>query len=264
MTTHLKARLMGGATPYAQLGPATMLRGALVPRYPADDPPNPNPDDDNDDPPGETIAKDIHDRVIQAHEALKRDSRRDRQELRDARAKITELEQELETERSKHDDSTDKAAAVQAAVATERARYDKDVGARDKRIAELEEELNDSAAEAALERALDDHRIKPELRKAAKALLRGEIEVEVEDGQGRQVYMNNLPVADAVKAWAESDEGKAFVLDGNSGGDARGGKGHHTGKNPWKQGQTNLTEQDRIQAKDPALASRLKAEAGVA
>lgn len=262
MTTQLKNRLFGGAAPYAQLGAATMMRGALVPRYPDEAPPGDGGDDD--DTPGETVDKGVHDRVVAAHEALKRDSRRQRQELTEARAKITELEQELETERSKHDDSNDKATAIQAAVQAERTKYDKDIGAKDKRIAELEGELNDTAAEAALERALDDHRIKPELRKAAKALLRGDIEVEADESQGRVVYLNSLPVADAVKAWADSEEGKVFVLDGNSGGGANGGGRKHAGNNPWKQGQENLTEQDRIEAKDPALARRLRAEAGVA
>lgn len=258
----LRNRLMGGSMRFAPMGAHTMIRGPMIPRSPDD---GGGEGGDDDDPPAETVDKAVHDRIVTAHEALKRDSRRDRQELRDARARITELEQELETEKSKHDDGNDKAAAIQAAVQAERTKYDKDVGARDKKIADLEEELNDTAAEAALERALDEHRIKPELRKAAKALLRSDIEVENEEGQGRHVYLNNLPVAEAVKAWAESDEGKAFVLDGNSGGGAGGGKGgHHAGKNPWKQGQENLTEQDRIEAKDPALARRLMAEAGVA
>lgn len=264
MNIHNKARLMASSMRYAPMGAHTMHRGPMIPRSP-DDGGGDGGGADDDDPPGETIAKDVHDRVVAAHEALKRDSRRQRQELTDARARIAELEQELETEKSKHDEGSDKAAAVQAAVQAERTKYDKDIGARDKKIADLETELDDSAADKALDRALDDHRIKPELRKAAKALLRGDIEVEVDETSGRIAYLNSLPVADAVKAWAESDEGKAFVLDGNTGGGAGGGKsGHHAGKNPWKQGQENLTEQDRIEAKDPALARRLMAEAGVA
>lgn len=266
MTTHLKTRLLAGATTYAPLGAITMGRGPIIPRYPDDPPPQDPPQDDPDDEGGETVEKAVYDRIVTAHEALKRDSRRDRQELRDARAKITELEQELETERSKHDDSNDKAAAIQAAVQAERTKYDKDVGERDKRIAALEAELNDTAAEAALERALDEHRIKPELRKAAKAMLRGDIEVEQDEDKGRVVYLNNLPLADAVKAWADSEEGKVFVLDGNSGGGAGGGSRKHVGKNPWKAGSPDfsLTEQDRIAKQDPALAKRLMAEAGAA
>ena len=264
MTTLLKRRLMGGVTPYAQLGAATMLRGALVPRYPDDPPLGADDDDDGDPPGGETIDKAIHDRIVVAHEALKRDSRRDRQELRDARAKIAELEGELETERANADGTTDKATAVQQAVTAEKTKYDRDIGAKDKRISELESELDDKEADAALDKALDEHRVKPEFRRAAKALLRSQIEVEVDEVDGRVAYMNSLPVMDAVKAWSETEEGKAFVLDGNSGGGANGGSRKHNGKNPWKADQLNLTEQDRIQSKDPALAGRLKAEAGVA
>jgi hypothetical protein len=257
----MRTALLGSTSARALFAPLAGMRLMQPAFAPEDDDPGGDPPNDT---PGETIDKAVHDRIVAAHEALKRDSRRDRQELRDARARIADLEQELETERSKHDDGNDKAAAIQAAVQAERTKYDKDVGARDKKIADLEAELNDTAADAALERALDEHRIKPELRRAAKALLRGDIEVEFEEGQGRHVYMNNLPVADAVKAWAESDDGKAFVLDGNSGGGAPGGRQSNSGKNPWKADQRNLTEQDRIEKKDPALASRLKAEAGVA
>lgn len=265
MKTTTKARLYGGsAMLFAPAHTSFMSRGTMIARAPdGDGGAGGDGGGDNDPPGGETVDKKVFDTLSTAHEALKRDSRRQRQELTDARARVAELEGELETERAKGDGSTDKAAAVQQAVQTERARYDKDIGARDKTIAELKAELNDTAAESALERALDEHRIKPELRKAAKALLRSEIEVEADD-TGRHVYINNLPVADAVKAWAEGDEGKAFVLDGNSGGNAPGGKSKHTGKNPWKAETLNLTEQDRIQAKDPALAGRLMAEAGVA
>lgn len=259
-----KIRLFGGgAMLFAPALGSMMARGPLIARAPDDGGGAGGAGDDDDPPPGETVDKKVHDTIVAAHEALKRDSRRQRTELTEARARNTELEAELETLRANADGSTDKATAVQQAVATERARYDKDVGARDKTIGDLKKELDDGAAERDLDRALDDHRIKPELRKAAKALLRSQIEVETDDA-GRHVYLNNLPVADAVKAWAEGEEGKAFVLDGNTGGAAPGGKSKHTGNNPWKTETLNLTEQDRIQAKDPALAGRLKAEAGVA
>lgn len=260
-----KARLFGGgAMLFAPAHTSFMARGAMIARAPEGDGGGGDGGEGDDDPSGgQTVDKAVFDTLSTAHEKLKKDSRKDRQDLRDAKAKIAELEGDLEAERAKSDGNTDKATAVQQAVQTERTKWEKEVGSRDTTIAALTKELNDTRAETELDRALDEHRIKPELRKAAKAMLRSDIEVEVDD-DGRHVYLNSLPVAEAVKAWAESDDGKAFVLDGNTGGGATGGKSKHTGKNPWKSDTLNLTEQDRIQAKDPALASRLKAEAGVA
>lgn len=57
---------------------------------------------------------------------------------------------------------------------------------------------------------------------------------------------------------------KADILKGVNadGSGTRPGTEGVGGKNPWKTG--DLTEQDKIEAKDPALAGRLKAQAGVA
>jgi hypothetical protein len=265
MTTNLKTRLYGGSAGLwgGRPGAPMMLRGPTIPHAAENEGGGGGEGEGEGGDPPETVSKAVHDTIVAAHDRLKRDSRADRAELRDLREKVTNLEAELEDERAKHDD-TDKATALAAQKTAFDTKLAEETTKRDRKIADLEEELNDSAAETALDKALDEHRVKPELRKAAKALLRAEIEVEHDDERGRLVYMNDLPVEQAVKAWAEGDEGKAFILDGNSGGGAGGGRRTHGGPNPWKQGQTNLTEQDRIQAKDPALASRLKAEAGVA
>lgn len=264
MTTP-KARLYGGSSlSHARGGFNFMDRGPTI-AFAPDDPPAGGGDDDDagDDPPA-TVAKDVHDRIVAAHDALKRDSRADRTELRTLREKVTNLEAELEAEQAKHDD-TDKSTALAAQKAAFDLKAAEDKAKSDKRIKELDDELNDTAADRALDTALDEHRVKPELRKAAKALLRADIEVEVDDSTKQRVaYLGALPLDQAVKAWAEGDEGKVFVLDGNSGGGSPGQGRAHGGKNPWKADQRSLTEQDRIERKDPALAGRLKAEAGVA
>lgn len=61
--------------------------------------------------------------------------------------------------------------------------------------------------------------------KAAAALLKqaGGIEVKV-DGATRKAMIGDKPLSDAVKAWSQSDEGKAFVqAPANGGGGAPGG-----------------------------------------
>jgi len=111
---------------------------------------------------------------------------------------------------------------------------------------------------------LDEARVKPELKRAAAALLREGVELKDDDGEP-VAYKGGLPLAEAIKLWAEGDDGKPFVLAGNSGGGAPGGKGAHSGPNPWKQGPSfSLTEQDRIARDKPDLAKRLMAEAEAA
>lgn len=61
--------------------------------------------------------------------------------------------------------------------------------------------------------------------KAAQAMLRGEVKIEI-DGENRIAKVGDKSLADHVKAWAESDEGKYFVgAPGSGGGGAPGGGG---------------------------------------
>jgi hypothetical protein len=61
--------------------------------------------------------------------------------------------------------------------------------------------------------------------KAAKALLNGDIKLEIE-GDQRVAKMGSKPLLDAIKEWAAGDEGKHFVAaQANSGGGAAGGGG---------------------------------------
>ncbi|MDP2644124.1 MAG: hypothetical protein Q8P24_04235 [Desulfobacterales bacterium] len=65
--------------------------------------------------------------------------------------------------------------------------------------------------------------------KAAKAMLAGQVILTV-DGESRIAKVGDKPLAEFVKAWAVSDEGKAFVdAPGNSGGGAGGGAGNGAG-----------------------------------
>lgn len=65
----------------------------------------------------------------------------------------------------------------------------------------------------------------PALLKAAQALLRANVKIEI-DGDNRIAKFGDKPLADAVKEWAGSEEGKHFVTaSSNSGGGAGGGAG---------------------------------------
>lgn len=94
------------------------------------------------------------------------------------------------------------------------------------------------------------------------------------DAAGNKIYSRARPgevanfdeaIEALVNAYARRDDILKGQMGGGGGAQQPGAGGNAT-KNPWKKGSADwsLTEQDRIAAKDPALASRLKAEAGVA
>jgi len=67
--------------------------------------------------------------------------------------------------------------------------------------------------------------VRPELMKAAKAMLRGQAALQAE-GDQYKALMGDKPLADAVAEWSASDEGKHFVAAPQSnGGGATGGNG---------------------------------------
>jgi hypothetical protein len=115
-----------------------------------------------------------------------------------------------------------------------------------------------------LDEALAAAKVNPALAKAAHALIKAEHGVELSD-DGRAT-IGGKALADFVGEWSKSDTGKAFVVNGNSGGGANGsgnGGGGANDKNPFKAGSINLTEQGRLLRSDPQRARQLASEAGV-
>jgi hypothetical protein len=201
-----------------------------------------------------------HQRLADAHERLKRDAQADRETIKDLTARL----EAIEAEKAKaEEEAAAKSGDVEQVKAQLEAKHTRELAKEKERADRAEARLEKVLINERLSAALDEVRVKPELKEAAAALLRSGVELR-EEGEDLVPYKGGLPLGESIKLWAADDKGKAFVLDGNSGGGASGGAQQHAGKNPWKQGQLNMTEQDQIQAKDPALASRLKAEAGVA
>lgn len=82
--------------------------------------------------------------------------------------------------------------------------------------------------------------------KAAKALLAQGIKIEA-DGENRVAKFGDKPLADAIKEWAGSDEGKHFVAaPGNAGGGAAGSKSGNGGAGAGK-GKADGTPQERAE-----------------
>ena len=105
----------------------------------------------------------------------------------------------------------------------------------------------------------------PVMLKAAAAMLRAnKIDIAV-DGDARVAKIGDKSLGDFVKAWAQGDEGKAFVAaPGNAGGGARGNGGQGGGAvNPWAKDTFNMTAQGKLFNENPTLARSMAAEHGV-
>ena len=95
---------------------------------------------------------------------------------------------------------------------------------------------------AAIDAALDEAKVAAEYRKGARAIVAEGVIVSEIDGELVALYKDpevgdTIPVAEHVKAWAQTDEGKAYVsARGSAGGGAKGDGGEipETSKNnPW-------------------------------
>lgn len=260
-----KNRLLGGgsvlpvATNYAPVGPMTLLRGPIIPQAPNDD--QGGGEGQGDDEP-QLIDPAAHAALASAHERLKKDAKADRDALKELNDRLAAIEAEKEQAEADKAKASGDVEAVRIQLET---KHGRELKAATDRAEKAERQVEKLVIDNGLSAALDEARVKPELKRAAAALLREGVELKDDDGEP-VAYKGGLPLAEAIKLWAEGDEGKPFVLAGNSGGGAPGGgKGAHSGPNPWKQGPSfSLTEQDRIARDKPDLAKRLMAEAEAA
>jgi hypothetical protein len=256
-----KTRLFGGGSVLPAIyaptyGAPGLLRGPSIPRALDDAPPS-----GGDDEP-KPIDPAAHAALASAHERLKKDAKADRDALKELNDRLAAIEAEKEQAEADKAKASGDVEAVRTQLET---KHGRELKAATDRAEKAEAQVQKLVIDSGLSAALDEARVKPELKRAAAALLREGVELKDDDGEPT-AYKGGLPLAEAIKLWAEGDDGKPFVLAGNSGGGAPGGgKGAHTGPNPWKAGPTfNLTDQDRIEREKPELAARLKAEAGAA
>lgn len=105
-----------------------------------------------------------------------------------------------------------------------------------------------------LTEALVKSGVRPELMKAAKAMLKSQAAIKADDGN-YQALMGDAPLADAVAAWAASDEGKYFVsAPANSGGGATGGNNGSTTAPKGNLAGDRTQRTNAIAARFPELA----------
>lgn len=131
--------------------------------------------------------------------------------------------------------------------------------------------LEATLVDAALTNALVEANIAAPYMKAAKAMHRASLTVVEQDGEFQVAAVGSNGGTDQaqtpgafIAAWANSDEGRAFIAAPRNGGGAATGSGAAGSRipNPWRDESFNRTEQARIARDDPALAKRLARAAG--
>ena len=98
--------------------------------------------------------------------------------------------------------------------------------------------------------------VKPEMSKAVKALLSGQVQIKV-DGDKREAVIGDKSLNDFVGEWAKSDEGKHFVAaPANNGGGATGAGTQTQTKKKWS--EMTLDERSEIFRTNPEQAKALQ------
>ncbi len=127
--------------------------------------------------------------------------------------------------------------------------------------------LESTLVEAALTNALVEANVAAPYMKAAKAMHRTNLSVVEAEGNFTVTVggpEQSQSPSEYIAAWAESEEGRAFIAAPRNGGGGANGSGAAGSRlpNPWRAESFNRTEQARIARDDPALAKRLARAAG--
>ena len=134
--------------------------------------------------------------------------------------------------------------------------YGKNIEGLQKSLQEKDGTLQTYLIDNGLNDALIKAGIRPEMMKAAKAMLRADAKLDNQGGQ-YQAKLGEKPLFDAVSEWASSDEGKHFVAaQQNTGGGAPGG--NSGGSNIQPKGNFGGDKAQRvnaINARFPELAN---------
>lgn len=181
--------------------------------------------------------------------------------------RVAELEEELkQAKEGKTDPNSEKELTrlrekLEGQIAKLKTQIEEQKTAYEGQISELKNKINNTLTENQLEEALNKAGVKPTLKKAAKAMLRGDIIVDTDDeGNLRPIVktdMGEVSLDEYVSQWAASDDGKDFVLPPKGTG-SNGSDGRETGdENPWMEKSKNLTKQGQIVKTDKAKAKKM-------
>ncbi len=126
----------------------------------------------------------------------------------------------------------------------------------------LAKKLESKTKAAGLKDGLAAVNIAPQFRKAVESMFRDQVSLEGEDAK-----IDGKDPAEFFKAWANSDEGKAFTISGSSGGGAGGGSGGGSddvmAEYKTASGQPNLTKLGALKRSDPAKYKTVAKQLGL-
>lgn len=162
-----------------------------------------------------------------AHDRLKKDAAADRAAIKEMRERLAAVD----AAKAEADEAKAREAGDFDTVKKQlEARYGKEIEARDGILGKQRTQIERLVIDAGLANALASASVAPEFLPAVTALLRQGAEIKDDDDGNPAAFRSGIPLAEAVKLWAEND-GKAFVRLNNSGGDANGGQKRPAGAN---------------------------------
>lgn len=168
-----------------------------------------------------------HQSLASAHERLKKDAAADRASIKAMTERLAAVDKaQAEAEEAKAREAGD----FDTIKKQLEARYTKEIEAREGTLGKQRTQIERLVIDAGLANALASASVAPEFLPAVTALLRQGTEIKDDDDGNPTAFRSGIPLAEAVKLWAEN-EGKAFVRLNNSGGDANGGQKRPTGAN---------------------------------
>lgn len=164
--------------------------------------------------------------------------------------------------------------AAEAATARSDAKWKKELDKSNGLAGRLKARVERDEKNKALDAALDAEGVTdPAYKKAARAMLAASVKVVEHDDDYEALAtdpdLGDIPVAEYVKTWAQTEDGKAFVGARKSAGGGANGSDQSenprttTSKNPWKSDSFNMTQQMLMKKENPTLAEKLMREAGV-
>jgi chromosome segregation ATPase len=187
-----------------------------------------------------------------------RKSRRDAEKrAKEAEDKLSEYPDDLSPDEIEslraNGSNQDIQAKIDEARERERKRWEKKLQDEQEARQNAENQARSLTTKQALKEGLDSINVASKLRRAAERVWMSDVEI---DDDGNAVTKDGRPLQDALKEWADSEEGQHFIAAPSSGGGgAAGGRGSAKGKK-----FSEMTEQEHreLYRRDPAEYRRLR------
>lgn len=206
-----------------------------------------------------------------AHDRSKADNRTLKDRLSTAEARLDGLPEEFNAEEYERlKEAAGDGSKIDERLERQRSdlerRHSEAIKRKDDRLAVLESALKRKTIDDGLTQALVDAGVERKHLALTKAYLAPRVNIVEDEGEFTAEVDTDInphmPLAEFVKTWASSEEGKQYVAPATGGG-ASGSGQKITGENPWDQKTRNLTKQQDIIAANPTRARQLAEAAGV-